>query len=207
MYKRVTKHFQQIPTSFASQHLPVSNKKIISVQLRNSFRTMYNPAAKHFYRPQTKLRKGNVFTSVSHSVHRGVSASVHAGIHTAPLMQVHSPGKNTPLGRYTPPMMVTAADGTHPTGMLSCYRLQTKLWKGNAFTSVCQEFCPQDGCLPQCMLGYTTPPWADTALGRRLLQRTVRILLECILVQHAIAKNIAHGKKFITFLRNSSKVT
>ena len=30
----------------------------------------------------TKLRQGNVFTPVCHSVHRGVSASVHAGIHT-----------------------------------------------------------------------------------------------------------------------------
>ena len=71
----------------------------------------------------------------------------------------------------------------------------TKLWQGNIFTSVCQEFCPRGGvwCLPQCMLGYTTPspgryplgrhPPADTPLPRRrLLQRTVRILLECILV-------------------------
>ena len=64
------------------------------------------------------------------------------------------------------------------------------------------SFCSQGvgGCLPQCMLGYT--PWADTPpLGRhppcrpppeqtrprrtppsrRLLLRTVRILLECIL--------------------------
>ena len=34
----------------------------------------------------------------------------------------------------------------------------TKLGQGNIFTSVCQEFCPQrgGGCLPQCMLGYTT---------------------------------------------------
>ena len=32
----------------------------------------------------------------------------------------------------------------------------TKLGQGNIFTSVCQEFCPQGGCLPQCMLGY--PP-------------------------------------------------
>ena len=58
------------------------------------------------------------------------------------------------------------------------------------------------GCLPQCMLGYTPhgqtpplgrhPPWADTLHGqtpprqtppsRRLLLRTVRIQLECILV-------------------------
>ena len=52
--------------------------------------------------------------SVSHSVHGGVSASVHAGIH--------------PLGRHSPPppgqtplqQTVTAADGTHPSGMNSC---------------------------------------------------------------------------------------
>ena len=47
--------------------------------------------------------------------------------------------------------------------------------------------CPQRGwVLPQCMLGYPpgadTPPRADTPPSRRLLLRTVRILLECILV-------------------------
>ena len=55
------------------------------------------------------------------------------------------------------------------------YRLQTKLRKGNVFTSMCQEFCPGGQCLPQCMLGNThpgrqppgqTPSWADTPLGR-----------------------------------------
>ena len=29
--------------------------------------------------------------------------------------------------------------------MLSCYRPQTKLRKGNVFTRVCQEFCPGRG--------------------------------------------------------------
>ena len=39
----------------------------------------------------------------------------------------------------------------------------TKLGQGNIFRSVCQEFCPQGGCLPHCMLGYTPPgPEADT---------------------------------------------
>ena len=37
----------------------------------------------------------------------------------------------------------------------------TKLGQGNIFTSMCQEFCPRgwgrEGCLPQCMLGYTPP--------------------------------------------------
>ena len=71
------------------------------------------------------------------------------------------------------------------------YRLQTKLRKGNVFTSMCQEFCSQGG-------GVHQAPWADTPPGqthpgqtpppdrhppgRRLLQWTVRILLECILV-------------------------
>ena len=51
--------------------------------------------------------------------------------------------------------------------------------------------CPQGGwgCLPQCMLGYHTPleqtpptPGADHPPKIPLLLRTVRILLECILV-------------------------
>ena len=46
------------------------------------------------------------------------------------------------------------------------YRSQTKLRKGNVFTSVCQEICPQ-------------------GRPRRKPQRTVRILLECILVKHS----------------------
>ena len=44
------------------------------------------------------------------------------------------------------------------------YRPQTKLRKGNALTPVCQSFCSDGGCLPQCMLGYT--PWADTPPGQ-----------------------------------------
>ena len=42
----------------------------------------------------------------------------------------------------------------------------TKLWQGNIFTSVCQEFCPHGrGCLPQYMLGYT-PLDRHPSLGR-----------------------------------------
>ena len=46
-----------------------------------------------------------------------VSASVHAGIHTQPWADT-TPQAHTPPGQ-TPPT-ATAADGTHPTGMLSC---------------------------------------------------------------------------------------
>ena len=55
------------------------------------------------------------------------------------------------------------------TGRAPFYRPKLLLWKGNVYTSVCQEFCPQDGggCIPACN-GADTPlplgrhPRADT---------------------------------------------
>ena len=43
----------------------------------------------------------------------------------------------------------------------------TKLGQGNIFTSVCQEFCPQGGCLPHCMLGYNPLDQAATPQTRQ----------------------------------------
>ena len=76
-----------------------------------------------------------------------------------------------------------------------------KLRKGNVFISMCQEFCSQGGQVHTPLgrqadpPGRCAPPWADAppwqtpTLGqtpppphRRLLQKTVCILLECILV-------------------------
>ena len=89
----------------------------------------------HFYRRPTKLREGIVFRGVCLSTGGGgVSAILppHVGrpfptsgrnmgqdrkYHHTP------PGKNIGLDRkwhYTPPPGTTKADGTHPTGMLSC---------------------------------------------------------------------------------------
>ena len=74
----------------------------------------------------TKLRQGNVFTPVCHSVHMGVFASVHAEIHTpwqTPLAR-HPPFRHSlrrhPPGQTPPQQTTTAVDGTHPTGMHSC---------------------------------------------------------------------------------------
>ena len=67
-------------------------------------------------------------------------------------------------------------------GKLDCYRPQTKLQKGNVFTSMCQEFCPwgeadtprqtPPGQTPQADTPRQTPPgkhppgrptpWEDT---------------------------------------------
>ena len=80
-----------------------------------------------YYRPQKKFAKVMfLHLSVSHSVHRGVSASVHAGIpplgsrhppEQTPSSSRHPPGADPPPGAET----ATAADGTHPTGMHSCF--------------------------------------------------------------------------------------
>ena len=42
------------------------------------------------------------------------------------------------------------------------YRPQRSCGQGNIFTPVCHSFCSQGGCLPQCMLGYHTPPQDQT---------------------------------------------
>ena len=86
---------------------------------------------KHFYRPQTKFRKGICFHKrVSRILSTGEgSASVHAGIH--PPGKVHPPWADTALLADTSwadtpwvdtpqQQTATAADGTHPTGMHSC---------------------------------------------------------------------------------------
>ena len=101
----------------------------------NHFKTAY------FYRPQRSCGKV-IFSqaSVSHSVHRRGGCLPQCMLGYTPcrytLWQVHLHA-GTPPGRYTPmqvhphagttprrtgiPSTVTAADGTHPTGMLSCY--------------------------------------------------------------------------------------
>ena len=79
----------------------------------------------------TKLRQGNIFRSVCQEFcPGGLLASVHAGIHHPHPLGSHPAGQ-TPLGRHPPgrhpwadtrpQQMSTAADGTHRTGMHSCY--------------------------------------------------------------------------------------
>ena len=103
--------------------------------------------------PATKLRQGDVFTHVRHSVHRGVYHSMHGGRHPpwantpwtdTPLGrhpradnhlgrhtpgQTHSLGSNPPgqtPGQTSPCLMLgygQQADGSHPTGMHSCFSI------------------------------------------------------------------------------------
>ena len=78
--------------------------------------------------------------------------------------------------------------------ILSILIVNVRNSKVNVFTSVCQEFCPRGGGgyrLPGQTPQADTPSWADTPHPHTdppppgqwpPLQRTVRILLECILV-------------------------
>ena len=95
---------------YHDSHFCIARKLICNVK-QNLTHTIY------FYRPQTKLRKGYVFTPVCHSVHRrGLSAPVHAGMNTPlgrqPSQCRHPPGhtppwadtpwEDTPMGRHPP---------------------------------------------------------------------------------------------------------
>ena len=82
-------------------------------------------------RPQMKLWKGNVFTSMCQGFCPRGGGGLYPSIHWADTPWADtSPGQSTlgrhiPLSRHplpgqTPPMMATAADGTHPTGMHYC---------------------------------------------------------------------------------------
>ena len=123
------------------------------------------------------LGQGNIFTPVCHSVHRGVpgprGVSAPGGcllwgvpgpggclVRGVCFQRVPGPGGclvwegigsqgGLLLGVggawWRLPQMTTAAGSTHPTGMHSC------------FTSVCQEFCPQEGVsVPACTTGHMT---------------------------------------------------
>ena len=68
----------------------------------------------HFYRPQTKLREGNVLTPVSHSVHRGMGClalglGVYTSLVTPPdtpwdtYISGHTPWTHPHPPRHTPP--------------------------------------------------------------------------------------------------------
>ena len=97
----------------------------------------------HRYRPQAYLRKSNVFTSVcqEYSVGgggEGVSQHALGGVgcvsqhalgwgcvsqHAICKGVWQTPPGQTPSRQTPPPRTATAADGTHPTGMHSCYFL------------------------------------------------------------------------------------
>ena len=114
---------------------------------------------RHNYRPQWSC-EGYAFTGICLSTGRvGVSASVHAGI--PPPEQTPPPGADTPQ-EQTPPRADTPLEQTPP----------------GADTPL-----PQQHLTPQSRHPLEqTPPWEQTPPEIWSLLRTVRILLECILV-------------------------
>ena len=135
-----------------------------------------------FYRLQTRLREGDVFTAVCLFTGRGYPRTIP------------QPSPGWMSGQYA---------SYWKAFLFSCYSPQRSC-EGYVFTPVCHSV--HGGGLPQCMVGYPTPsgaatpqtrpPWSmhpprDQAPPRtrpphqeqrRLLLRTVCIQLECILV-------------------------
>ena len=109
-----------------------------------------------FLPPATKLRQGNVFTPVCHSVHGGMRASM------PPPPGTHSRGSHPPWACRFPPPPDTMrygqwAGGTHPTGMhtfdskdqvrKSCFCTQNSAHSVISWRHLCRKICCQDdGC-------------------------------------------------------------
>ena len=73
----------------------------------------------YYYRPQTKLQKGNVFTSVCQEF-CPPGWTRQTPTRQTPLGR-HPPGRHTPRQTHPSQQTATAVDGTHPTGMHSCH--------------------------------------------------------------------------------------
>ena len=117
---------------------------MIPLSHRGFHRSIVQTLQHTYYRPQTKLQKGNAFTRVCQSF----SSQGGCLSHTPPTPGHTHPGqtpsgqtppwadtpRQIPLGQ-TPPHpvhtgidMATAVDGTHPTGMHSCLYLMFCSW-------------------------------------------------------------------------------
>ena len=75
----------------------------------------------------------------------------------------------TPRADIPPQQTTTAADGTHPSGMHSCYRPQRSCGQGNIFTPVCHSV--HRGGSASMHAGIPppldqTPPWDQAAPPR-----------------------------------------
>ena len=94
---------------------------------------------------------------VKNSVHRGEVCTPRSDTSG----QTHSPGRH-PSPRQT----ATVADGMHPTGMHSCYHLQTKFAKV-MFLHMC--VCPQGGTCSKgaggLVAGRVPAPWGVWSWG------------------------------------------
>ena len=109
------------------------------------------------------LGQGNIFAPVWHSVHRGEYLDRYPLGRCTPVLAVHA-------GRYG-----QQVGGTHPTGMNSCYCLQS-LGQGNIFAPVWHSI-HRGEYLDRYPPGQVHPP-GQCMLRDTGNKRAVRILLE-----------------------------
>ena len=159
-------------------------------------------ACKNITLPQLHRRRDNDFVFLPSAT--TVAERLFSQVSVCPWGDVYTPHAHP---WQTPPhQTATAVDGTHSTGMHSCYRPQQSCGQGYyrpqrscgqgyVFTRVCDSVHRGGICLSACWdttpLEQTSPrnrrpPWSrhppESRLQHTVNERPVRILLECILV-------------------------
>ena len=132
---------------------------------------------KYLYHLQTKLQKGNVFTPVCQSFcSEGMSSSLHVGIHNPPGQT--PPGQTPPWADTQPPGQTPIPEGRHPSPWAN-----TPLGRhppGHTHPLGRHPLIRHPLGTPIPLDRYSL--WQTPSPCRWLLQRTVCILLECIIV-------------------------
>ena len=125
-----------------------------------------------------------VFTGVCDSVHRGCVADTPPPGQTHPSGQTSPPGQTHPLGRHPPPGRHPPLGG-HPPRDCYCSARYVSYWNA-FFLDHCEDFYrPQEYSRKGNFLHLSVILFrgrGHACQERRPLQRTVWILLECILV-------------------------
>ena len=107
------------------------------------------------------LGQGNIFTPICHSVHRGVPARGGACSRGVP-------------GR-DPPRTVTAAGGTHPTGMHSCFWIYLVNYEFGELQNLCS--------------GRKFPSYHCTFISeelRRIEERKIIMIYSCKILKNRL---------------------
>ena len=122
---------------------------------------MLNHAATCHYRPQTKLLKGNVFTSVCQEFCPQWRCTPPPPRQTANTLLGLPPSQTPPSPGQTPAphQTATVADDTHPTGMHSCLQLYSQTILNWPYKHVPLENLT-------CCCFYQAVPFHNTVLTR-----------------------------------------
>ena len=126
------------------------------------------------------------------------------GCRQTPPGHTHPGQTHTHLWQTPPPQAVTAADGTHPTGMHSCsffHSFTHCFFLFSFFLSIFLLFYPYALHVSRVHLG----PSSNLSLRKHGDYATIRVRLYCCETERDSASRLVHGESNLMFILSSDK--